>query len=78
LSDRKFNLITANIALPTIVELLPEMTKRLEQNGTIIFSGLLTQDENPIRAEIIKNRLSTLEQISEGEWIAIAAIYKSN
>jgi ribosomal protein L11 methyltransferase len=78
LSDRKFNLTTANIALPTIIELLPEMTKRLKQNGTIIFSGLLTQDENPIRDEISKSRLTVLELISEGEWIAIAATFKTN
>ena len=78
LSDRKFNLITANIALPTIIELLPEMKKRLKHNGTIIFSGLLAQDENPIRDGISKSRLTVLELISEGEWIAIAATYKTN
>ena len=78
LPDRKFSLITANITLPTIVELLPEMTKRLKQNGIIIFSGLLTQDENPIRNEISKSRLTFLELISEGEWIAVAATTKTN
>jgi ribosomal protein L11 methyltransferase len=69
----KFDLITANIALPTIIELLSDMKRCLKKNGTIIFSGLLTQDEKPIRDEVSRNGLHLLETIYEGEWLAVAA-----
>jgi ribosomal protein L11 methyltransferase len=75
---RKYDLITANIALPTILELFPEMTKRLKENGTIIFSGLLTNDEYSIREGISEKGLTILEVIDEGEWIAIAATSKAD
>lgn len=74
----KYDLITANIALPTILELFPEMTKRLKENGTILFSGLLINDENSIRKGILENGLTILELITEGEWIAIAATSRTD
>lgn len=75
---RKYDLITANIALPTILELFPEMTKRLKENGTILFSGLLTNDEYSIREKISEKGLTILELITEGEWIAIAATSRTD
>jgi ribosomal protein L11 methyltransferase len=77
LSVKNFDLITANITLQTILEMLPEMTGALKVNGIIIFSGLLIQDDARIRNAIANNGLQFLESISEGEWIATASKLKS-
>jgi ribosomal protein L11 methyltransferase len=73
LNETEYDIITANIMLTTIIELLPETVKRLKESGKILFSGLLLQDEEAFREAIEKYQLRILEIIYEGEWIAAAA-----
>lgn len=44
LPDREFDLIVANIDLPTITNTLPLLVKKLRLEGVLILSGLLTSD----------------------------------
>lgn len=68
-----YDIITANLILTTITELLPEIVKRLNINGKAIFSGLLLQDEKVFSESIRKHKLRISEIIYEGEWIAASA-----
>ncbi len=65
-----FDLIVANIQRNVIEPLLPEMTLRLKPGGTIILSGLLNIDEEPMKKAIADYGLQIAETLSENEWIA--------
>ncbi|MBL7685957.1 MAG: 50S ribosomal protein L11 methyltransferase, partial [Deltaproteobacteria bacterium] len=45
---RKFDLIVANILLPTLIDLKTHFEKHLKANGTLIVSGLLYKDAAPL------------------------------
>ncbi len=71
--DENFDLITANIMLTTIIEMLPEIEKKIKQEGIILFSGLLLEDEEKFIEAIKKHKIKILEKVSENEWLALAA-----
>ena len=71
--DRSFRLITANLTLNTNSELLPTFRKLLRDGGTIILSGLLAADTETMRSRLRAEQFTILEELTENEWIAIAA-----
>lgn len=70
--NEKFDLITANIMLTTIVDMLPEIERKLKDKGIVLFSGLLLEDEEKFKEAIKKHSIKILEKISENEWLAFA------
>lgn len=74
IEDTNFDLITANIMLNTILEMLPEIKKRIKTDGIILFSGLLLGDEEKFLEGIKSHNFKIVENISEGEWFAYATI----
>lgn len=68
----KFDLITANIMLTTILDMLPEIDNKLNLKGRALFSGLLLEDENKFIEATKKYKLKVIEKLSENEWIAFA------
>lgn len=72
LPETKYDLITANIMLNTILEMLPDIVKRIKTGGIILFSGLLLIDEKAFATGIEKYGLHIKEQLTEGEWLAFA------
>lgn len=74
IEDTNFDLITANIMLNTILEMLPEIKKRIKTDGIILFSGLLSGDEEKFLEGIKSHNFKIVENISEGEWFAYATI----
>jgi ribosomal protein L11 methyltransferase len=71
--NRTFRLITANLTLNTNSELLPTFKKLLRDGGTILFSGLLVHDRERMLDRLKEEGLTILEELTENEWIAIAA-----
>jgi ribosomal protein L11 methyltransferase len=71
--NRTFRLITANLTLNTNSELLPVFKKILRDSGIILFSGLLSSDAETMRSRLKEEQFTILEELSENEWIAIAA-----
>ncbi|MBX2992388.1 MAG: 50S ribosomal protein L11 methyltransferase [Bacteroidetes bacterium] len=67
----RFDMIVANIQRNVIEPLLPEMKLRLASGGTIILSGLLNIDEEPMRKAITDHGFLITRMISENEWIAL-------
>ncbi len=72
-TENNFDIIFANIIRNTILELMPEITARVKQDGIILLSGLLHSDQQIIAESLTQNNCSLLEVIAENEWIGIAA-----
>ena len=70
--DRKFDLIVANIDLPTITGTLRAIGKKLRPEGILILSGLLTSDLSAFLDLLFQRSLVPLEIIDEEEWAALA------
>jgi ribosomal protein L11 methyltransferase len=73
IGESVFTLILANIQRSIILDLLPEIGRRLASGGIALFSGLLASDGNDVANELTKNRFMILETIQENGWIGIAA-----
>ena len=70
-ADVKYDLILANINRNALIDLLPELTEKLSDNGKILLSGLLAEDENIIRDQDSVQKLNYIDTRQHGEWIAI-------
>lgn len=72
-----FDLITANLSFPTIIELLNQFRRKLRDSGILLLSGLLDSDQKKLFRHLELNGLEIIDQLSENEWIALAARKKS-
>lgn len=70
-AGEKYDLILANINRNALIDLLPELTEKLSENGKILLSGLLEEDENIIRDQDSVQKLNYIDTRQHGEWIAI-------
>lgn len=66
-----YDLILANINRNALIELLPELVKRLRKGGKLLLSGLLEEDEKIIKEQPAVGSLTYKETRQQGEWIAI-------
>ncbi len=69
--ENDFDLIVANIQKDVLLQIKSEVFNRLKIDGILILAGLLTQDENDIRAEYEKIGFVWKESRILGEWIAV-------
>ncbi|MBI3585701.1 MAG: 50S ribosomal protein L11 methyltransferase [Ignavibacteriales bacterium] len=69
---RKFDLIIANIDLPTITKNFSRLVKKIHPAGIIILSGLLTTDLTSVLNILQTHKMVPMEIISENEWVALA------
>jgi ribosomal protein L11 methyltransferase len=74
LPKRSFDLIVANIDLPTITKSLADLLKKLKPQGTLIVSGLLATDLTMFLNLISHQGIVPLEMVNENEWVAVALI----
>ncbi len=70
-----FDVIAANIQRNVIEELLPGMIGFLEPQGMLLLSGLLSQDEVPVREAIERRGGVIRQELAENEWLALAAAF---
>lgn len=71
LPDDKFDIILANINRNVILEYLPALKSILHDGGYILFSGLLTADENDINDACLAQGLTLLKQLERNNWISL-------
>ena len=71
LPAKKFDIITANIDLPTITSSLKGLLPHLNDGGTLIVSGLLVTDLSRFMDLISHQGIVPLEVISENEWASV-------
>lgn len=68
-----FYLITANLILGTIIELLPSLAKKLVPGGYLILSGLLCGEVMKVEEKLNACGLKKWEIFHEEEWSCIVA-----
>ncbi len=71
-SSWPFDLICANITYNTILELLPDIARKLTPNGIILLAGLLLSDEIPLTKQLEKISMTVVDKSVEGEWLSLA------
>lgn len=71
---RQFDLILANIDLPTLRTTLRKILTTLKAEGALIVSGLLTSDLSDFLDLLPRRGIVPVEVISENEWAAIALL----
>ena len=69
--ESSFDLILANINRNALIELIPVLLSYLKNDGTLLLSGLLVEDEATILNLDSVKSLTHLETRQNGEWIAI-------
>ena len=67
---QRFDLVLANINRQVLLEMLPALTVRLAENGVLILSGILIEDEKIMR-EALTPSLAVVEKLQKGEWLAL-------
>jgi len=70
--DETFDLIAANIIAEVIIEIMPQIKKRLGLSGTIILSGIIDGKKDDVIAALTMNGLSIIEIQSRKEWTTFA------
>ena len=69
----RFDVIVANILAEVIIEILPEIGKRLKPDGTAILSGIIQEKKEAVLSCLEKNGLRVMSVEQEEEWVAISA-----
>jgi ribosomal protein L11 methyltransferase len=69
--SRSFDLIIANIDLPTITAHLSRLLRSLRFDGKLILSGLLTTDLSALMDRLTHKNALPLEVLTENEWSAL-------
>jgi ribosomal protein L11 methyltransferase len=74
--SHKVDIILANIIKMVILESLPLLAEQLNNDGVIIFSGLLTNDERDIVKIANERHLYLNKKIEVGDWICLQMRYQ--
>ena len=69
-----FDMIVANIQRSVIEQILDEMSLRLRPSGVLVLSGLLDIDRDAMMNRLAASGFALLEEQSEHEWVACAAM----
>jgi ribosomal protein L11 methyltransferase len=71
----RFAVITANIYLGPLVDMLPRIAQHLTPQGYVILSGILAHQEAALRAAMHAAGLVVQHRLAEEEWVALAGQY---
>ena len=64
-------LLLGNLTADLIMSLFGEIDRVLERRGIAIFSGILREQSEELRALITKHRYNIFEEITQGEWLVL-------
>jgi len=68
-----FDVILCNILAEVIKELIPNMSKCLKNDGTVILSGILRSQKDEIIKILVLNQFKLIDVSSRKDWVSIAA-----
>ncbi|MHB1687947.1 MAG: 50S ribosomal protein L11 methyltransferase [Ignavibacteriaceae bacterium] len=71
INQNNFDMIVANIQKNILIQIAGEIKIRLKENGLIILSGLLMNDESDILQSYKKFEFELIEKKKMDEWIAL-------
>ena len=66
--DESFDIVVANMLLGEILEVGQELINKLNKDGRLILSGIISEQEDELRA-CFANKLRLVTKKQEGEWI---------
>jgi ribosomal protein L11 methyltransferase len=77
-SIEKADILLANILAPVIIRLLDQgMVELLNQNGVMILSGILAEQEDDVRAALELHRLGVADRRQVGDWVGLMTNFTS-
>ncbi len=78
MSDRKYDVILANIVADVIIALAPHVTGWLAPAGRFICSGIIDGRENEVRNALVSNGLDIINEYTIDNWHCFASISKQD
>ncbi len=69
----KYDIVTANILAPVLVELTPQIVHHLKKGGIYITSGILDVKEQDVTKACENAGLTVVEVTHQGEWVSVTA-----
>lgn len=70
--EGKYDIVCANIVADVIIRLAPDISRFLDENGTIILSGIIEEREQDVVDALEKEGLKNKDRLSNGGWVALA------
>jgi len=70
---KQFDFVLCNILAEVIKEMIPNIYKCLNNNGEVIFSGILNSQKDEIIKILIQNDLKLLDVSTRKDWACISA-----
>lgn len=74
--QHKFDIILANINRHVLLAFMPALAEALNLSGTILFSGILVEDEAVMRESISQQALKVQEVQSKNGWLCIQVAHR--
>ena len=69
----KYDIVTANILAPVLVELTPQIIHHMKKGAVYITSGILDVKEKDVTDACLKAGLEVIEVTRQGEWVSVTA-----
>ena len=69
----KYDIVTANILAPVLVELTPQIIHHRKKGAVYITSGILDVKEKDVTDACLKAGLEVIEVTHQGEWVSVTA-----
>ena len=76
--DEPFGLILANINRSVLIQMLPDLKRRLAPGGRLILAGLLESDRDLMLRHASHWALQPLDHASEGMWWAVVLVHEGS
>ncbi len=71
IEEKDFDLILANIQKNVLIEIAPKIKDKIKEDGLVILSGLLIEDDKDILENYISLGFKLIEKEIEDEWLGI-------
>lgn len=75
--EQPYDLIFANILAGPLIEMCSDITTALSPTGTLILSGLLTEQKKEVYAAYAALGLSLADTVESGDWTALRLQFKT-
>lgn len=74
--NEKYDLVVSNILVDVLIELLDNIEKILEDESTLIFSGILNEKEEFFIEKAKKYNLEQIDRNEKNKWVSLVFKYK--
>jgi ribosomal protein L11 methyltransferase len=75
-TEAQFDLLTANIYLGPLVNMIHPLAQRLAPHGTLVLSGILAFQESTLRTALDTAQLTVVQQMMQDNWVALVARHR--